>query len=200
MWNVRHEIDNIIDFEKEIRILSVEDSDDDFAKIRCIFDTIDKIQWKRAQTLEEATEILIRDDFDIVLLDYRLPDGNGLEFMATLQRNDVEVPVIAITGQGDEIIASKLIRAGAFDYIPKTIFQKRYFFRSIRSALEKSMLNKDMKKVQERLISMATRDELTGLYNRRIFYDTLKSEMGKEFTIRAQIDPLHHGYRPFQEG
>jgi PAS domain S-box-containing protein len=58
---------------------------------------------------------------DAVLLDYRLPDMDGLEFLAALQtqRLQVTLPVIMVTGEGNEAIAVQAIKAGAQDYLVK---------------------------------------------------------------------------------
>ncbi|MEG4804713.1 response regulator [Microcoleus sp. ARI1-B5] len=58
---------------------------------------------------------------DVVLLDYRLPDLDGLEFLGALQARAPQptLPVIVVTGQGNEAIAVQAIKAGAQDYIVK---------------------------------------------------------------------------------
>ncbi len=58
---------------------------------------------------------------DVILLDYRLPDLDGLEFLAQLQSllNSYDLPVIMVTGQGSERIAVQAIKSGAQDYLVK---------------------------------------------------------------------------------
>jgi PAS domain S-box-containing protein len=58
---------------------------------------------------------------DVVLLDYRLPDLDGLEFLAAVQTEAQQpnLPVIVVTGQGNEAIAVQAIKAGAQDYLVK---------------------------------------------------------------------------------
>ncbi len=58
--------------------------------------------------------------FDCLFLDYRLPDGNGLEFIQQLRNAGVRLPVIVLTGQGDEEVAVELMKAGASDYLTKS--------------------------------------------------------------------------------
>ena len=61
---------------------------------------------------------------DIVLLDFRLPDLDGLEILNRLRRIDSRVKVIMMTGQGSIEIAVAAMKAGAYDYLSKPIILK----------------------------------------------------------------------------
>lgn len=68
-----------------------------------------------AECLEE-----VRDGhYDAVLLDYRMPDMDGLQVLAELERRDIDVPVVMLTGQGDERVATESMKCGAYDYVVK---------------------------------------------------------------------------------
>ncbi len=58
--------------------------------------------------------------YSIVLLDYSLPRMNGLEVLGRIRERGIQVPVVMVTGQGDERIAVDAIKAGALDYVIKT--------------------------------------------------------------------------------
>lgn len=57
--------------------------------------------------------------FDIILLDYRLPDGNGLDALVEINNRHYKVPVIMVTGQGNERVAARAMQLGAVDYLIK---------------------------------------------------------------------------------
>jgi two-component system, NtrC family, response regulator HydG len=59
--------------------------------------------------------------FDMVLLDYRLPDGNGMDILAELKHANGEVPVVIMTSFNDIRTAVKAIKAGALEYITKPV-------------------------------------------------------------------------------
>lgn len=58
--------------------------------------------------------------YSVVLLDYSLPRMNGLEVLEQIHNRGFSVPVVMVTGQGDERVAVEAMRAGAMDYVVKT--------------------------------------------------------------------------------
>lgn len=69
----------------------------------------------------EAIELAKRERPHVVLLDIRMPDLDGLEVLRVLKRADPAVGVVMVTAVGDEAVAKKAMRAGAYDYITKPI-------------------------------------------------------------------------------
>ncbi|MCG2777356.1 MAG: diguanylate cyclase [Desulfobacterales bacterium] len=164
----------ITDLDQKVIILAVEDLDEDFETLKAILKPHDQINLSRARDIEEAMEVSGRTQFDLILLDYLLPDGDGLDFLGRMEK---EIPVVVITGNGDEMIASQVIQAGAYDYIPKDRVSDKSLSRIIMNTLEKARLKREMKEAQKKIAEMSTRDELTGLYNRRYFVETLEREI-----------------------
>ncbi len=79
---------------------------------------------------------------DCILLDYRLCDLDGLEFLEALRGEDgqLSAPVVMLTGQGSETIAVEAMQSGAADYIPKSVLSAECLERSISNAVEKHVL------------------------------------------------------------
>ncbi len=74
---------------------------------------------RAASTLADGVRLTREGDFDVVLLDVRLPDGNGLEVIGDLHGAPSKPEVIVITGWGDPDGAEAAMRKGAWDYIEK---------------------------------------------------------------------------------
>ncbi|HLC16615.1 MAG TPA: sigma-54 dependent transcriptional regulator [Thermodesulfovibrionia bacterium] len=72
-----------------------------------------------AHTLEDGLKQASAFEFDVVLLDVRMPDGNGLELIPNLHATASCPEVIIITGAGDPDSAELAIKSGAWDYIEK---------------------------------------------------------------------------------
>jgi two-component system, NtrC family, sensor kinase len=93
-----------------------------------------------AQSGIDCFEILDRMNVDLIVLDYELPMMSGLEVLSQIKEKKVKVPVIIVTGKGDENIAVQAMKKGASDYIVK---DKGYMYvlpRVIVQTMEKFAL------------------------------------------------------------
>jgi signal transduction histidine kinase len=107
--------------EDHLKVLIVDDDLVDRLMIgRALRKTEIGIEQVEATTAAEAIAILTDSDFDCVFLDYYLPDQDGLTLIRTLRALDIQVPLIVLTGQGDEQIAVESMKAGASDYLSKS--------------------------------------------------------------------------------
>ena len=70
---------------------------------------------------ESGPQILIEEEYALVLLDYRMPGMSGMEFLDALQREGVGVPVILMTGHGTSDTVIQAMNRGAFDYVEKPL-------------------------------------------------------------------------------
>src|SRR6185369_8291019 len=68
----------------------------------------------------ECLKALDRVSYGAVILDYSLPDLTGLEVLKQIGDSGHDVPVIVVTGQGDESIAVHAMKEGAYDYVVKS--------------------------------------------------------------------------------
>ena len=100
-------------------------------------------QQNKSQPLSEVEETekglllnqIFECKFDCVFLDYGLPDGDGLSLVKHLREAGLKVPLIVLTGQGDEQIAVELMKAGASDYIAKNKLSPDSLSRSLSNAM-----------------------------------------------------------------
>ena len=178
---------SIIDIDQEVNLLSLEDSDEDYEIIESIVKNMDKVSINRVRSIGEALQRLERDPCDLVLLDHLLPDGNGFEFLRKLRARNIMTPVIMITDKGNEVIASQIIQAGADDYIPKDALTERSLTSSVANTLEKARLRREVEEVHKRMAEMATRDTLTGLYNRRFLMEALDREVARAKRYQSDL-------------
>lgn len=74
-----------------------------------------------AYKVKDALKLLDQQSFDLLLVDYRLPDGTGLDVLATAKEKGLTTPVVIMTSFNDVRTAVRSIRLGAFDYITKPV-------------------------------------------------------------------------------
>lgn len=104
-----------------IRILYAEDNPQDADLTRGHFSLCaPEFQIENVATGQACLERLSTDQFDLLLLDNRLPDMDGITVLKALARNGVQVPVVLVTGSGDENLVVKALRLGAANYVPKS--------------------------------------------------------------------------------
>jgi len=102
--------------EKNIRVLLVDDKQADrMALLRMVEEKGLSYEVETAGTVSKAKELIGRGGYDIALLDYMLPDGSGLELLEVIK----DFPAVFLTGSGDETVAVKAMKGGAYDYIIK---------------------------------------------------------------------------------
>ena len=100
------------------RILCVDDHDDTSEMLRLLLTGPD-YEVHTARTFQEALEASTATNFDLYVLDKRLPDGTGLDLCAKLNALTPGVPCIFYTGDAYEVHRQEALAVGADAYIPK---------------------------------------------------------------------------------
>ncbi|WP_088890926.1 ATP-binding response regulator [Leptolyngbya ohadii] len=82
-----------------------------------------------------ALAFLQANQVDCVFLDFRLPDKDGLTLVHEIRQAGIKIPLVILTGQGDEQIAVDLMKAGASDYLAKAQVSPERLAQILRSAI-----------------------------------------------------------------
>jgi two-component system cell cycle response regulator len=149
----------ILQFDQKVRVLSIEDSISDFLAIQTLLQEETSIELNHASDLETAFRELEETAYDLVLFDHILGgEDAGEDFFRGAAKRKMKIPIVAITGKGDEMLASRMIQAGASGYLPKSELNRDSLTREIYQGLEKARLIKAVRLAQERLADISTRD------------------------------------------
>lgn len=154
-----------------------------------------------AETVDESLELMQTAKFDVVLLDYNLPQRNGIELLLEMKGSDLHGNATFIMMSTDENDARALecITAGAQDFLTKLEITPFRLQRAIMNARTRSELERKLLDSYIKTKVLAERDSLTGLSNRYFFDETLKvaianNQRGKNIVALLLIDLDHFKY------
>jgi signal transduction histidine kinase len=104
-----------------VRLILVDDDAVDRASVtRALAQASGRFEIEEFHSGEAALARIRSGPADCILLDYSLPGADGFEILAQLQADEIDVPVIMLTGIGDEELVIESLRRGAYDYLSKT--------------------------------------------------------------------------------
>lgn len=102
------------------KILIVED-DIVFCKLLTRFLSKNNFEVMDAQNGKDALELMELNQFELAILDYRLPDMTGIEILSKLKSKNIDSKIILITRYGDQDVADRAIKEGADAFVSKPI-------------------------------------------------------------------------------
>ncbi|MEJ7759337.1 MAG: ATP-binding protein [Gemmatimonadaceae bacterium] len=119
-----------------LRVLVVDDDEiDRMAVRRALKASAIDVSVVEANNADSAIRHLEAARFDCAILDYRMPGSDGLEVVRKARAKGILIPFIMLTGFGDEQTAVELMKAGAADYIPKSMLTPERLGQSLRSVV-----------------------------------------------------------------
>ncbi len=147
------------------RVLVADDSPSSVQVIKGML-SLQGLQVEVAQNGQEALSVLrTHPDIKLVLVDYNMPLVDGFEFVMEARRmlGKERLAIIGISGENRADISAQFLKHGANDFISKP-----YSFEEMTCRVNQNL---EMLELMESLHSLANRDYLTGLYNRRHFFE-----------------------------
>lgn len=108
-----------------------------------------------AASAAEALAQLERREFDVVIMDMVLPDGNGVDVLERVKREHPDCEVLLLTGQATVESAVRAMKAGAYDYLTKP-----FPFKELEAVIEKAYEKRKLQKENLQLRSLLWRTEV----------------------------------------
>jgi len=170
----------------------------------------EKHQVVLAENGKVGLEQALSAPFDVIFSDIKMPEMDGIELLSALMENEVEAPVVMISGHGNIDTAVECIKKGAFDFIEKPIDLNRLLI-TVRNALDKNNLVVESKTLKRKI---AKRHQMIGastaIEKVRMMIDrvaptdarvliTGENGTGKEVVARLLFEQSNRVQAPFVE-
>jgi DNA-binding NarL/FixJ family response regulator len=105
-----------------------------------------------AQDGREALDLMQTATPDVVVTDLVMPDMDGLQLVEAIRQDFDRVPVVVVTGQGSEDLASKALRRGAASYVPKSRLAEG-LLETVRQVLALAMADRNLDQLMQRAVN-----------------------------------------------
>jgi DNA-binding NtrC family response regulator len=156
-----------------LRILVVDDEDSYRMGLEMALKLSHKYIPKSCNSAASAMDELKTGTFDVVILDYNMPEMSGLDLLHWMQKEKINTPVIMLTAAGSETIAVEAMRLGVYDYFRKDQIDINRLPIAVMSVHERYLYRKDLhrREVEEKTTKGTQRD----LESLKMFENTVNS-------------------------
>ena len=177
-----------VEGRKGTGIMVVDDSEDTRSLIKVI------LEKKGYEVItspggRECIAVMREQSPDLILLDYVMPEMDGIEVFNLMKSEGIDIPTIILTGEGSEDIAITFFKMGISDYVPK----KGDYFSRLPGVIENSLkqhrqdqLRKVLEKEQDEIFSRLGEDKLEKMY------DMIRKDPDKVFIPEFSSDKGYH--------
>ena len=137
------------DVREPVRVLLIEDNEHDVVLVREALRDAGEQDFilETVPRLADGLKRLGETPVDVVLLDLRLPDSDGIDTFNDLRAHSIEVPIVVLSGDANDSVAMESMRRGAQDYLVKGTADGELLGRTLRYAITRhDMIPEDLKR------------------------------------------------------
>lgn len=177
-----------------LSILHIDDNKEhfDLVKLRLTRLKAD-IEFEWAETGKQALDLLANCEFDGVIADFQLGDMDGLQLLRTVRELGNTIPIIFLTGQGNEEIAAEALRSGADDYFTK-IAGFAHYERLLNSILRIVVAREQAKQREEAQSALRKSEESYRAFIEQSTEGIWRLELDEPVSISLPEDEMIKGF------
>ncbi|GAA0854659.1 two-component system response regulator [Aliiglaciecola litoralis] len=163
-----------------MKVLLVDDDQlDRMATKRLLKKSLNDINIVESDTGKNAVEMIKANQFDLILLDYNLPDINGLDILIEINTDSLgNAAVLFLSGEENEVLAKRCLEHGAQDFLQKKHLTSNHLIKAITHAKLRHKNEHELEVNRQKMQQLAEHDQLTGLLNRYAFETRVADKNG----------------------
>lgn len=174
-----------------MKVLIVDDEESFRMSLEMALNMTKEFGVRSCDSANSARELLTKNTFDAVILDYSMPEETGIDLLKWMNSNNNRTPVIMVTAAGLETVAVEAIKLGAYDYFRKDQIDIDKLPLAIMSAHERHLYRKEMERRQREQEMMKEKEK--DLESLRTFETTVTSiSEFIENSLFAHLKSLQH--------
>jgi PAS domain S-box-containing protein len=189
-------------YNRDIHILLIEDDDiDQRAFERALKKSNIPGKLTTFVYAKEALELLNSEkiNFDCIFIDYQLPDMDGLSLLRKIKESGYSKPVSVMTSQGDENVAVKMMKSGAFDYFPKSELSVSKLTKNLNAILHLNAVSEEKLRIEKNLETQKQFTEAVTRFSPNIIYVYDLDENKFVYTNRSVFQELGYTSQQIDE-
>jgi DNA-binding response OmpR family regulator len=176
---------------KPMKVLIVDDEESFRMSLELALNMTNEFGVQSCESANAARDLLAKNTFDVIILDYSMPEETGIDLLKWMNSNNNPTPVIMVTAAGSETVAVEAIKLGAYDYFRKDQIDIDKLPLAIMSAHERRLYRKEMERRQKEQELMKEKEK--DLESLRTFETTVTSiSEFIENSLFAHLKSLQH--------
>jgi DNA-binding NarL/FixJ family response regulator len=156
-----------------LRVLIVDDEDSFRLSLEMALKMSDEFSVRSCGSGEAAIELMKSQQFDTILLDYKMEDMSGLEVLQWMHNQEIQTPTIMITAAGSEAVAVEAMKLGVYDYLRKDQLDIDRLRMAIKSVCERYLFKQQV--IEREADKRGLKEKQKELDSLRLFNDTVNS-------------------------
>ena len=195
------QLENKMTDTDNLDILLIEDNPGDALLIREYLIDAENMQFdlEWVKKLKDGIEMVSTNEFDVLILDLSLSGSDEKESLEKIKKYTKSTPIIILTEFDDEKFALQTVKDGVQDYLIKDCVDSNTLSRTIRHSIERHRLINELEQKTKELENMSTHDMLTGLYNRRGFFNISEQQMNIAKRMKKSVSIIFADLDDFKE-
>ncbi len=178
---------------KVLKVLMVEDNSDHAFLAKSCLEKTSNYSVKIVDSSARCEQVMQKQNFDIILLDYNLQNEDGLTILNRLKQDKaMDVPIVIVTGHGHEKVAVEALKAGAFDYVVKNNDYPGFLPKVIDRVIDKHKIYKEKKRVEAEIVvrnrELQVLNAVSEVVNQSLFLEKILSGAITTLTQKLELD------------